>query len=399
MMNGKKPPVKVEYDPDRIGIQALLVALFLAVMPLSRITFFAGFSILKLITIPVALYCLAALFIGNVAIDLNSVHLTYSLFMLYSIGNALLNFTDETWISLRGYLELFIIAILFSLRLYSPKEKRVLENAVLFSGVFVVFFSLFSTDVMAEGRRTMSFLGAYYDPNELCGMIILPLVLCLERIQKSEKKFGYVCFALLMLYVTVATGSRGGVIAVAVSAFAFAMFAVHGVKGRAVTFVAIIALVVTFVFVVYPLLPQEMQDRFSVERVVEDKGSGRFDLWAAVFDSASEKEEYMIWGQGINSTANALTERGFSNTVAHNEIIQLFHDSGIVGLLLFLLMIACAFLRNIRKRSSVAIALVGMMALSMSLSYDPAVKFFWNTVMLCAFSYGKNEEDINEQKS
>ena len=388
--------IRIEYNENRISIQCLLIALYLSLGPFSLVPIFAGISALKLITIPIAAYCIAALFIGNVRIDLNSVHLFFTLYILYTAAGALLLLNNEAWRSIRGYLELYVITMIFTIRVYTKKEQRIFENAMLISGVITVLFSIFSTQEMVEGRSTMSFFGAYCDPNELCGMIIVPLMVVLDRIIKEEKKFGYVVIAASMLYVTIATGSRGGLAAVVAAAFAFAVIATNGVRSKMVAIVGFALLVFVGVFVVFPLMPADLQERFSLARIMEDQGSGRFQIWGTLFASATKDQSYVIWGQGISSSANALLEAGFSNTVAHNHFLQVFHDQGLVGVILFLLMELSAILRCIRRRRFLSTAMIGMIALSLSLTFDPSVKVFWNTIMICAFCFGSDKEEKDE---
>ena len=53
-----------------------------------------------------------------------------------------------------------------------------------------------------------------------------------------------------------------------------------------------------------------------------------------------------------------------------------------------------------KKILFLAIALVGMLALSVSLSFNPSVKFFWNMIPYAAFAFPdikvEDSEDITE---
>ena len=81
---------------------------------------------------------------------------------------------------------------------------------------------------------------------------------------------------------------------------------------------------------------------------------------------------------------------------AHNHMIQSLYDQGIVGVIAFLMLVICCFVRCIKKRKCVAIALCGMMALSLSLSFNPSIKSFWNLIPYAAFCFPKSQIDYTE---
>ena len=79
--------------------------------------------------------------------------------------------------------------------------------------------------------------------------------------------------------------------------------------------------------------------------------------------------------------------------VAHNHMIQVLYDQGIVGVIAFLMLVICCIVRCIKKRKCVAIAILGMLALSVSLSFNPSIKSFWNLIPYAAFAFPKLHTD------
>ena len=81
----------------------------------------------------------------------------------------------------------------------------------------------------------------------------------------------------------------------------------------------------------------------------------------------------------------------WTDAVAHNQIIQTLYNQGLVGLLSFLLLTAVSFFRCIKRRKTVSIAILGMMALSISLSFNQTTRTFWNLIACAAFAFPDND--------
>ena len=94
----------------------------------------------------------------------------------------------------------------------------------------------------------------------------------------------------------------------------------------------------------------------------------------------------MIWGSGVNSTYEILYGAGFANGVAHNTFLQVFNDQGMIGLLLFLILIAACFGRNAVRQPLYACALTAIMAFAMSLTFY-TFKPYLNIMMMCAMTF------------
>ena len=101
----------------------------------------------------------------------------------------------------------------------------------------------------------------------------------------------------------------------------------------------------------------------------------------------------LFFGRGLGSLFPIKIDGKVVYAGAHNHAIQLLYDQGIIGLLSFALLIICCFVRCIRKRRCVAIALIGMLALSVSLSLNPSIKAFWNLIPYAAFTFPKSHKN------
>ena len=79
------------------------------------------------------------------------------------------------------------------------------------------------------------------------------------------------------------------------------------------------------------------------------------------------------------------------DVVAHNHVIQTVYNQGLIGLLSFLLLTGAGFFRCVKRRKMVSIAIIGMMALSISLSFNQTTRTFWNLIAYAAFAFPDSE--------
>ena len=248
-----------------------------------------------------------------------------------------------------------------------------------------------------EGRTAVFILGFYEDPNQFCGYFIMSIMIYIKRILNRSKLTPlYVVLLLLTLYAVLKTGSRGGLIGIVAGIALFVLLGIKSLKSKIALIAGGMICALFVVQVVFPLLPQTVQERYSVERVAEDKGSGRFEIWKYLIEYTAEKPERMIHGGGLYSTADAMENSGLglSASWAHNQFIQVFADQGIIGLSLFLLFVALCFFRNIRKNPEFACAFAAVMALSLSLTFY-VFKPYINIVIMCAMTF-EDEERVKK---
>jgi O-antigen ligase len=95
--------------------------------------------------------------------------------------------------------------------------------------------------------------------------------------------------------------------------------------------VALVALSLAVFFAAFEVIAP-LRDRFIRGDVVSINVSGRDDYWSVVWQSALTSP----WiGHGAGSSEIRLLEHGFRITHPHNEYLRIFHDFGLVGLLLW----------------------------------------------------------------
>lgn len=385
---------KIKQYLKEISPDCWVVCLYLVFLPTTIVETPFG-SLLKVVTIPVIAVLFYKLLFGkNKPLRFNSIQAVYILYILYTMWQLLLLWEESSLITTKDMVLTGAAIILITMRVYNQTEKDLMEKTWIAVGLISLYFGFFSTqEVFEEGRTAVFILGFYEDPNQFCGYFIMPVMIYIKRIlNKSKLTPVYVVLLLLTLYVVLKTGSRGGLIGIVVGIAVFVLMGVKSIKSKIALLLGGVLCAVFVVGVVFPMLPQDVQERYSVERVAEDKGSGRFDIWKYLVNYTAEKPDRIIHGSGLNSTTHTLENSGLGMTArwAHNQFIQVFADQGVIGLGLFLTFAALCFFKNIRKNPEYACAFAAVMALSFSLTFY-VFKPYINIIIMCAMSFEENE--------
>ena len=144
-------------------------------------------------------------------------------------------------------------------------------------------------------------------------------------------------------------------------------------------------------FILRPVLPENIVERMSVEAVVETGGTGRTDIWVSMIREIVDQPEKLLLGRGINTIHRLFINGRWEDAVAHNQVIQTIYNQGLIGLISFLLLTGISFFRCVKRRKIVSIAILGMMALSVSLSFNQTTRTFWNLIAYAAFAFPEDE--------
>ena len=378
---------------EKIRASCLASCIYFLCMPFSIVPFLNDFSLLKLISLGIGGFLLVTMFLGKHRICLHKVHFWTMMYLLYSVTSLLFSRTNGAMETLRGMAQVYLISILMSMRVYNQREKRLLENVWLLTGFICIILGLTCTQEMGdEGRTSLKILGGWEDPNQFCSYFILPALFAAKRVitPHQKGKFFFVCYEVLLFYVLLKSGSRGGLLAVGVPILFYILVGTKGIQIKIISVISVGLAVVLFTTVLSPLLPESITQRYSLERIEEDRGSNRLDLWEAIVSSVEQNPAILIHGGGLLYTENILTKTTYDNTVAHNQWLQVLADQGIIGVLLFLAQILSAFFYNWKNKKELASAVVGIVVLSMSLTLY-TFKPYLNIILMASMTY---EDDI-----
>ena len=245
-----------------------------------------------------------------------------------------------------------VVALLTSLR--TPRDVNLVIAAVVGAVVASVALGLSGLDVattssavdtatISEGRLQ----GASGDPNFMAAFIVPAVVLAAVLHGAAGSRWRVVLPAAIGLLVVglAATESRGGLLAITVALIA----ALAAMRGRRA---AVLAVAVGVVLVGAAWISANPAILERIQSAEQDRGNGREDLWVV---AGRMSADHPITGVGLDNftvrSPEYVRRPGALNYVelvierpheTHNTYLQMLAETGVVGLALFLALLAMA---------------------------------------------------------
>ena len=380
----------------KIGAHCILACMYFLLLPATIAIDSAGNSILKLATVPIGLFFAFSILFTSKVLQFNVIHLLLGIF---TCTTAITLFVDSGEASISDVIGYFLNAVLYiclSVVAYNDCEQKLLEDIQVVLLMILVGITLFSSGTVFE-RTTLVILGQTSDPNYFVGFFVFPLVVTLKKIVHSKYRVWYILLALLSIYCVFLSGSRGGLFAILTTVMAFALIYPPDIKNKLVVLFSGCSFLFLLWLLVVPFLPDNIVERMSIEQVVETGGTGRWYIWGSMLDEIVNAPDKLLWGRGIQATHTIFIGGKWGEVFAHNQVIQLLYNQGVIGLVAFTALTAGCFFRCIRKRKVVSIAIIGMMALSISLSFNQTTRTFWNLIAYAAFNFSETESSTSTE--
>jgi O-antigen ligase len=208
------------------------------------------------------------------------------------------------------------------------------------------------------------------------GLVIIAALFLWKRSGRSLVFIPIIAFSAVMI---VLSGSRGGLLSVLVAALVFAVCERLPLRRFIIGMLAIGG--VLFVVILNTSIGRmaiELAQERIVGEVLSGNGgdgvywSGRDELYAAAIDLGAERP---LVGTGLGGfealTAFVETDTATANTYPHNLILELFCETGIVGVLLFVALVVM-FCRDIwsHRRTVDGAAVAGWMLVFVSSQFS-----------------------------
>lgn len=375
----------------KISAYCMLSCLYFLLLPTTIAVNSAGNSFLKLAAVPIAAYFVIALVFSKQVLQFNWAHL---LLALYTVSTLITLFVDPAYIkTVLGYFLNAALYLCLTVIPYNKRELRWLENAQVLLLCMVVAVTLFSGG-SAFDRTTLVIFGQAVDPNYFVGFLIFPLSVTLGKIMRSKYRIAYILLAALSIYCVFLSGSRGGLLAIVATIVAFALIYPDKVKTKLLFCFGGCAFLMFAWFVAAPLLPGNILARLSVENVIETGGTGRWYIWKSMLAEIVNSPDKLWFGRGFYGMHQVFLGGRWSLAVAHNQLLQVLYDQGVVGVMAFMALAVGCLLRCIKRRKTVAVAIIGMLALSISLSFNPTTRTFWNLIAYAALNFPEESNCI-----
>ena len=360
----------------------------------------------------------AVLTTSDINIPLLGIHVAFGVFVAYALFSWALNgLFDPTYPALKGLTTLkneavdnylYVLVFFFGANNYE-EAKRIFLFALHLIAIMTVLTVVDTSAVLDLGIMSQDQDGRVEGPigssNQYGAFMafFVPLFAAMAMGSKGVARlfwwFVFLCgFALL-----VATGSRGTYVAMLAAAVIGTKFISPFFDRRAIRRVALqmsaVLLVITVSVAVTNLDLLERRFEQSTSTSMDELSSGRTAIWRATVFVQAERPYTFIYGNGWNSHENSGIWKS-----AHNTYLLLLYELGIVGLILFIVVLT-AVVRQVRvlvKRtedkerilmSGVAFGLFGVMIAILFLELYSPWFYVWSFLgMSLRIAYEKDRE-------
>ena len=185
-----------------------------------------------------------------------------------------------------------------------------------------------------------------YDPNDLALLFVVTIPFVLYLYSTAGRKARYVLagLAMLCLYGMVLTRSRGGMLALIVVG---ALILSRSRLSRSAKWSTVAAAVVVFGVLAGTAWKERIATMWDPQTEYDRTAGGRTDIWKTGLTVLATRP----WGVGIDgfSTAEGLYRGGGGKwNTAHNSFLQIAVELGVVGLMVFIRLLA-GTLKSIRR--------------------------------------------------
>lgn len=281
-------------------------------------------------------------------------------------------------------------------------EKRWIIIAIFVGGVVVSAMMLaggtFTTiNTIDRDRMSISIGGLMVDNNNLAVSISICCLAGFSLLYKRKHTLLIRIMIILGIGIIAVgilrTGSRGGLLALAAGGIVFLLLSDSGLRPRTIIIGAICILFGMYYIQNY--MSASLASRFTIAEVVASGGTGRTDIWKHALCLYSESSiGRWLFGYGFGSFPTLMRKAMGAGKAAHNDVVQMLLETGIVGLVLYFKMWMEMAQHAMKKKNEIALALLAVAAVG-SLSMEMLIKkMLWLTFLIAILSASDDLEIV-----
>lgn len=298
----------------------------------------------------IVIFSLFNLKFNDYKVKVNSLDFIATMFVFFAIISVILN-PDNFYESAREYRHSYLVPLIMYIFLQTLFDNSKQLLILLFSIIPILFFSniLILPDVLLTGDRLSGKGMSSITLGFLATWSMLILLLTKKNIKSFTNKIISIFLIIFFFLVTFYQASRG--VFVGVLFACITNFIVQKKESRKYIFIFVVSFLLVsfyiFMFIITKNFEPETFEKNSEYRSVESSYSRlfsiehyendinkRLELWTKSFNYGLDNP---FLGKGLQSVQYSKIIRGFSTP--HNVFISVFTSSGLVGTLLFIMMI------------------------------------------------------------
>lgn len=305
-------------------------------------------------------------------------HFLYIFWFIYKIVSVLWTYNTHVFeLHIASHIGMTGMFLLITAIKLSRRTIHYFTSVIWFSSLIMGFlFLFFSRPYLGTltARKVIHLFGTETDPNNLAAFLVIGIIVSIYYLLSKKNILLSILTIGLNLYATLSTGSRGALLALAVSIALIIIFKFADKTLKLKHLVPILILGAIAGVFILRYLPASIFERLFDFDTYED-GSGRIEIWKNAL-SVLENKYFFGAGWGANYGYG-----GFYKAV-HNTIISMLVDVGILGVLAFFIPIISGGLTLLKKKESLPAVLL-FSVLFISLFLDTINKrFFWVPLMM-----------------
>lgn len=282
-----------------------------------------------------------------------TVYLAYNVFRaLYGMVKIGATYNNLLFLSMLCFFVVFVCWPMSARELQCIASVSVVQM-VVFIGICMRYVSF------ADGSIYMG-IRDIVDPNYLVTNSLLMIVFFLYKFQQTKRisvvyTLIQVCILFFYIVCIAFIGSRGGLVTACAVIVVYLLLQTRKPL-RAVLFLAVIGIIGLILF--FNLLPSYITERFTLQHILQDGGSGRLTIWSNYLSYYSEQNlDFWLFGAGrdVPPTQIYLPEFGVVY-YSHNLFIKALIEGGIVGLTLLVGSIVYLLKKGIANKNGIFVA-------------------------------------------
>ena len=279
---------------------------------------------------------------------------------------------------------------------HTDDDLKRIEKALWLGSVIIGVLSLFMSQPYEDetNRQVLTILGHQNDPNNQAAFLLYGLAISLHQLFYGQKyKATHIAVIAVNTYSTLLTGSRGGLLSIAVIAFAY-LVTMYDKKTLKTNFKKIILfgiLIIAAVILIFNLLPSDVSERLLDFQGYEG-GNNRESMWQYGLSMLKDPFNLLLgagWG--------AYAELGPPSL--HNTFLSMLCDVGILGFCLFFIPTICVLVKMVRSKHILPFSIF-VAGMTPSFFIEAINKrFFWNAIIfiyLISNAFDKQEKTLSD---
>lgn len=295
----------------------------------------------------------------------------YMVYNIILVGNGML----KIGLSYNNLLFLSMVCFFIVFACWPATEKEIQTIASASVLQMIVFILICVRYATVSGGSIYMGIRDMVDPNYLVTNSLLMIVFFLYKFQQTIRNsviYAIVQAIILCAYIgcIVFIGSRGGLLTVCAVIIVYMLLQT---RKPLRTFSVLVVIGIIGVIVFFNAVPSYITERFTLEHILQDGGSGRLTIWSNYLSYyADQMPSFWIFGAGrdVPPTEIYLVEFG-REYYSHNLFIKALMEGGVIGIALLIGSMVYLLRNGIKNKNGLFVAaLIAFVVGAMFLDLD-----------------------------